>query len=350
MRRQWLFAGVLGVVVVIAVIVGAFASGILPLLGDGTGEPAFGLGRIAFVSGRDGDAEIYVMNADGSGVEQLTDNDSVDTNPAWSPDGDRIVFTSDRDNDVEIYDIYVMNADGSGVEQLTDGCSNDAPAWSPDGDRIAFGSRGGIYVMNADGSGMEQLTGNSRASCAEIFLSDRDGEWAAYIRNADGSVELFTDHDSVYPGDGGPVWSPDGGRIAFHSGRGGDGIGVYVMNADGSGVQRLADTDNDFSLDGVVAWSPDGGQIAFASNRDGDRTGFNFDDQEIYVMNVDGSGVVRLTDSEQSDSDPAWSPDGGRIAFDSLRDGGGIFVMNADGSSVVRLAEGHSPAWSPLLE
>ncbi len=351
MRRQWLFAGVLGVVVVIAVIVGAFALGILPLSGDASVEPALGPGRIAFVSDGDGDDEIYVMNADGSGVVQLTDNDSDDLDPAWSPDGGRIAFVSDRDNGEEIYDIYVMNADGSGVEQLTDDCSNGQLAWSPDGDRIAFGSRTDIYVMNADGGGKEQLTGDPQYSCAELFLSDRDGEPAWYVRRADGSVELATDYHFGHIGNGGPVWSPDGGRIAFHSGRGGDGIGVYVMNADGSGVERLVDTDHVFALDGDVAWAPDSGRIAFVSNRGGDGTGFNFDDQTIYVMDDDGTGVERLTDHDHLNSGPAWSPDSNRIAFTSHREGGNeIYVVNADGSGAVRLADGQSAEWSPLLD
>ena len=348
-QGRWL-AGV-ALLVVVAVIVDAFALEVLPLPGDATGEPAVGPGRIAFVSDRDGDEEIYVMNADGSGVVQLTDNESDDRDPAWSADGNRIAFASDRDNEVEIYDIYVMNADGSGVEQLTDGCSNGQLAWSPGGDRIAFVSRADVYVMNADGSGVEQLTGDPRDYCVEIFLSARDGEPAWYVRKADGSVELFTDYNLGYIGNGGPAWSPDGGRIAFHSGRGGDGIGVYVMNADGSGVERLADTDNVFSLDGDVAWAPDGGRIAFVSNRDGDGNGFNFDDQTIYVMDVGGTGVARLTDHEHMNSGASWSPDSSRIAFASHREGGNdVYVMNVDGSGVVRLADGHSPAWSPLLE
>ena len=115
--------------------------------------------RIAFTSNRDGDSEIYVMNADGSGVTRLTN--SGGDHPSWSPDGRRIAFTSNGDGDSEI---YVMNADGSGVTRLT---NNDAVgindfSWSPDGRRIAFTSNGDgdseIYVMNADGSGVTRLT------------------------------------------------------------------------------------------------------------------------------------------------------------------------------------------------
>ena len=241
--------------------------------------------RIAFGSDRDGNWDIYVMNADGSGVARLTDNDAVDSSPAWSPDGRRIAFVSPRDGNL---DIYVMNADGSGVTRLT---HNDAydwyPAWSPDGRRIAFDSdRDGnreIYVMNADGSGVTRLTYN-------------------------GAVDGF------------PAWSPDSRRIAFVSERDGN-WDIYVMNADGSGVTRLTYNEAD---DWLPAWSPDGRRIAFVSVRDGNL--------EIYVMNADGSGVTRLTYNDAHDSFPEWSPDGRQIAFHSHRDGNmEIYVMNATG-------------------
>ncbi len=343
-QGRWL-AGVGLVVVLIGVVVGAFAFGMLPLSGDAAVEPALGPGRIAFVSGRDGDDEIYVMNADGSGVVQLTDNDSDDLDPAWSPDGKRIAFVSDRDNDAEIFDIYVMNADGSGVVQLTDDCSNNAPAWSPDGGRVGFSSRGNVYVMNADSSGAVQLTGTPLDSCAQLFVSIRDGEPAWYVRNADGSVELFTDRDAIELDyiDSGPEWSPDGSRMALQSIRDGD-FGIYVMNADGSSFEQLNEDDGNFVWG--VSWSPDGSRIAFSSGRES-----HVDDLEVHVMNADGSGVVQLTDNDASDFDPAWSPDGSRIAFASRADGDAdIYVMNADGSAVMQLSDGHSPAWSPLLD
>lgn len=336
-QARW-FAGVVALLVLVGVIVGAFALGMLPLSGDA----ALGPGRIAFVSDRDGDAEIYMMNSDGSGLVQLTDDDSSDLFPAWSQDGNRIAFASNRGNDAKFYDIYVMNSDGSDVEQLTDGCSNGQLAWSSDGDRIAFTSRGGIYVIDSDGGNAVQLMGTPHASCEQLFFSDLDGDGndEVYRRNPDGTVELFTDYESIFLGDGFPAWSPDGRRIAFASGRNGNGLAVYVINVDGTGVERL--TDNEYvNLD--PAWSPDGSRIAFVSNRDGD--------DEIYVMNADGTGVVRLTENEYPDEVPSWSPDGGRIAFQSDRDGASrIFVMNADGTGVERLEKGHSPAWSPVLE
>ena len=173
--------------------------------------------RIAFVSDRDGDIEIYVMNTDGSGVTRLTDNPARDVAQSWSPDGRRITFASDRDGDMEI---YVMNTDGSGVTQLTDNPARDvAQSWSPDGRRITF-------------------------------ASDRDGDMEIYVMNADGSEVTRLTDNSVY--DGVSSWSPDGRRIVFTSYRSGN-YELYVMNADGSGVIRLTDNTG---LDGKPSWPP----------------------------------------------------------------------------------------------
>ena len=239
--------------------------------------------RIAFSSLRDGNTEIYVMNALGSGVTRLTYKDDFDSFPAWSPDGRRIAFHSYRDGN---WDIYVMNADGSGVTRLTYSRAADGyPAWSPDGRRIAFGA-------------------------------GRDGKWEIYVMDASGVIRL-TYNDAH---DGGPAWSPDGRRIAFVSERDGNDE-IYVMNADGTGVTRLTYKDAD---DSFPAWSPDGRRIAFQSKREGR--------WDIYVMNADGSGQTRLTYNDVDDFSPAWSPDGRRIAFSSERDGNPeIYVMNAAG-------------------
>ena len=256
-----------------------------------------GRDRLAFASDRDGNAEIYVMDADGSAVTPLTHNNAADLVPAWSPDGRRLAFTSDRDGDFEI---FVMDAVGTAVTQLTHNDAEDLfPAWSPDGRRLAFTSdRDGdreIYVMGSDGSAVTQLTHNGA-------------------------------RDSI------PTWSPDGRRLAFTSDRDGD-FEIYVMDADGSGVTQLT---HNGATDSFPAWSPDGRRLAFNSDRDGDF--------EIYVMDADGSGVTQLTDNGAEDLFPAWSPDGRRLAFTSDRDGDReIFVMDADGSGVTQLT--HNVAW-----
>ena len=259
-------------------------------------SPTAGLkGRIVFHSTRNGDFDVYIMNADGSRPTQLTNTPDNDIDPVWSPNGKQIAFN--RFNDTfSTLEILVMNADGSGVTHIADNAF--ATAWSPDGKRIAFASNrnGGdeVFFMNADGSGVTQLTSND-------FVRD-------------------------FP----TAWSPDGKQILFQSDRDGN-TELYVMNVDGTGVTRL--TNNPASDEGDHAgWSPDGTRILFSSTRDGGLL-------HIFAMNPDGSGVTQLTSGAFVDDDPVWSPDGQQIAFHSTRDGGDedIFVVNADGTGVTQL-------------
>jgi len=252
-----------------------------------------GNGQIAFESSRNGNPDIYVMDADGSNTTRLTNNPASDVNPAWSPDGTKIAFVSARagfGND----EIYVTDADGSNPTRLTNDSAGDyEPAWSPDGTRIAFGSsRDGndeIYIMDANGSNPIRLTNNPTA-------------------------------------DYGPAWSPDGTKIAFASDRDGNHE-IYVMDADGANQTNLT---NDPADDADPTWSSDGARIAFESIRNGN--------QDIYAMDADGSDQIRLTHDPSDDLGPAWSPDGAKIAFGSSRIGNHeIYVMDANGSNQLRL-------------
>ena len=276
-----------------------------------------GPARIAFQSDRNGNFEIYVIDADGSKPpSNLTDTtDEHEYAPAWSPNGAEIAFLRDPGNS-----IYVMNADGTAQNQLTNLPGVEStPDWSPDGTRIVFMSNEGstdgqIWVMDADGSGRERITFSN--------AFDRD-----------------------------PAWSPDGNYIVFGSNRDGNDE-IYVMTSTGDNQTRLTNTDNLIS-DLFPAWTPDSSQIVFGSDRD--------DNEEIYRMDAidsdgDGNGdnIIQVTNTIMIDHRaPEVSPDGSTIAFGSFRDGNwDIFVMDSNGNETqVTDSPGNDtfPDWSPGL-
>jgi TolB protein len=273
------------------------------------------VGRLAFASKRDGNWDIYLMDADGSNVRRLTNDAAHDRYPAWSPDGKQIAFYSERGGNAKI---YVMNADGSNQHPLTTGSTRDRePAWSPDGKYIAYSSqRGGeglIYVMNADGSNVRQVSGGSSG------------------------------------GDAIPTWSPSGKQIAFMSSvvvgqTPGNTLlneDIHIVDVDGTNLRKLTERPG---VDGLPAWSRDN-HIAFVSDRDGS--------PEIYVMDSDGSNVRRIAPGQDA-AHPAWSSDSKYIAFvtELTRNNPDVMVMTADGSNIWRLtdnrAEDWLPAWLPI--
>lgn len=306
-------------------------------------------GKLIFVSNRDGNAQIYSMQADGSEPRALTQGAEENTEPAWSPDGRHIAFTSYRDGNAEI---YVMDADGRNQRRLTrEALADNSPRWTPDG-RLLFRSTrdrwANFYLMNADGSGLKQLTA-SESDKGEPVLSP-DGKWIAFVAHADrGSTDIQLVSIAGGPvsnltaalsknGKSYPSWSPDSQRLMYVE-SGGGGLNIKVIGRDGSLPGALTDTKH---TNAFPVWSPDGKRIAFASGRAGSR--LETARADIHVMNADGSHVVNLTQHPDEDNYPVWSTDSRTLYFVSLRDGTAqIYAVDASGGQARRLtnSSGH---------
>jgi TolB protein len=237
-----------------------------------------------------GDRDIYIMRADGTAIKRLIHREESDETPVWSPDGSQILFSSYITE--ENNELFVMNVDGTEVTRLTDHPGRDGhQKFSPDGATIIFNSQ-----RDDDGSG--EITNY------EIYEMNRDGSNVARLTD-------FPEWDTY------PSISPDGTMVLWRrvlptggntqSGRNSE---IFVMNRDGTSPVNLT---NDPAFDGYPAWSPDGSKIAFASNRAGKTPG-NF---HIYIMNADGSDVIRALENDAmvEDARPQWSPDGSRLLF-----------------------------------
>jgi Tol biopolymer transport system component len=241
------------------------------------------------------------MNADGTGARRLTHSPKFDGAGPWSPDGRKMLFYSQRTGG----EVWVMNADGSGQRNLSRNRAYDSPgAWSPDGRKILFTTnRDGnaeVYVMNADGSGQRDLVpspssdetaiGWASGASTVLFATNRDHNWEIYAADADGSnprnLTKSPGNDGAIGGSNSLV-SPDGTKVLFASARDThdeDNAELYVMNVDGSGLQRITRTAG---TEYPLSWSPDGRKIAFGRYPSTPRWAF-------YVMNADGSGVHKV--------------------------------------------------------
>ncbi len=256
-------------------------------------------GRLVFASSLEGStaSDIYVINADGTGRARLTRSGAEF--PDWSPDGSRIAFN------LQSGGIVVMNADGTDHDTLTNQPGDGFAAWSPDGARLAYSLQSGqIGVIRPDGTG-------------RIILTDEPG----------GSYR----------------WSPDGTRIVYLD----RGLRINVIYADGTRHVMMPEVPEP----AWISWSPDSRRLLFEAGATGER-------DHIYIVNADGTGLERLTDLNQDDYNPAWSPDGSRIAFISSRVPANpyqsyhVFTMSPIGDDIRQITKGElqyfrAPVWSP---
>jgi TolB protein len=256
--------------------------------------------QIVFQSTRlTGTAGIFLMDPDGSNVRPVLADDAINASPVLSPDGTRIAFTSTRAGKQAI---YVVDVDGTDLRRITsDTFAEGNPTWSPDGSKIAFVRSS----QTSEGSG--------------LFTVNVDGTGLALVRTSGGQ----------------PAWSPDGSRIAFADG------GIHLIDPDGSALTPLV---TGMGSMGDPAWSPDGTKIAF---------GGVTNNQEIFVVNADGSNVVNVTNTADplGEIQPVWSPDGTEILFTGFRNGNEEIVRRrADGTGEVVLtnlgAHDLHPSWS----
>jgi Tol biopolymer transport system component len=278
-------------------------------------------GRIVFERDPDGyrgpeDPEIYTISFAGDNLKRLTNNSTEDTEPTFSADGTKIVYSGDGRRAPGSYsaDLFVMKAGGSGKIRVTrereiPGASTAddlQPAFSPSGRRIVFvrsgqGTNSDIFRIGTDGSNPKRLV----------------------------DIPNFE-----YRSGGQPAWSPDGTRIAFFSGVE-DDYSIETVRPDGTARKHL-------TTGYAPNWSSDGSRIAFHRSPDGSES-------RIHAANADGSGEEQLTTEEGAyDSEPAYSPGGGKIVFSSDRDGDyDLYVMDADGTDVRQLTNHPGTDWAP---
>ena len=273
-----------------------------------TGQKGVFQTRIAFVSDRSGQKEVYLMDFDGRNRQKVTSHRSITLSPAWSPDGKTLIFTSYRDGNPDVFTREVLYGREKKLSYRKG--LNIAPDWSPDGKKIV------------------------------LTLSQEDGNSDIYIINLLG--EKISRLTREWANDVSPCWSPDGKEIAFVSNRSGNPH-IYIMEVKTKKVRRLT---FEGKYNTSPAWSPKGDKIAFAGRRN--------NTFEIYTIYKNEGGLRQLTFNSGSNESPTWSPDGRHIVFSSSRSGvKKIYIMRADGSGERAITWGKGndtdPCWSPYL-
>jgi len=263
--------------------------------------------KIAFLSQRSGDREIYTINPDGTAVKRLTFNSIFERAPRWSPNGSKLVFTGVVEGNA---DIYTINADGTGLQRLTtDPARDDDPSWTGDGTRIVY-DRGlfssctpcGLRVVNADGTNDHELSlgpGDALTPDASphgnqiVFSSDRSGRWLLYTASANGGSVRQVTSDSP-GGDFDPRWSSDGNSIAFERNNGDNtDTDLYTVHANAKGLRQLTNTPSRAEFQ--ATWSPDDSQLIF------------FADGKLFTIHEDGTAESAMSTNPKAPLDETFN-------------------------------------------
>jgi TolB protein len=301
----------------------ALLSGVLALLALVVSQVLPHTGAVAFLSWRDGNPDIYILDITHGTLHNLTDNDAINGSFAFAPDGNRIAFESNKDGNTEIYMMSLecpgMLAGCGGIRQLTNNETDSrSPAWSPDGRQIAYvfdvsfaDSDNDIYVMDVEREEARNLTNN---------LAD----------------------------DNSPAWSPDGSRIAFRSARNhlptSNEYEIYIASADGSDLRRLV--DHEFFVR-EFAWSPDGKYVLLIRDNP-------YSDEDVALVDSNGTDLQLFTyASAEAFLSPTWSPDGTHIALIGNTYGipNTLLTFDREGNTFQRAAQdvryASTLTWSP---
>lgn len=305
---------------------------------------------LAFVSIRDGNAHIYVSQ--GNKEHALTRGNSVNTQPAWSADGNMLAFSSVREGQSAI---YLIDADGQNLRRLNQSALwQTAPSWSPDGTAIAFLARdnskagvelhimrladGALTVLESDGrekgpdapvwsADSQQLVflGANAKDKTDVWLVQRDGRGLKNI-----SEQVSTRHKAH------PAISPDGRYVAYVADMRGHLALFRTDLQSGESVNLTADKPAAYE---TPRWSADGTKLVFASTRDDP----GLTRMDIFLMNADGSAVTNLSQHPHEDFNPQWAADGQRIIFTSLRSGTAqIFAYDLSSQQAMRITNNQS--------
>lgn len=272
-------------------------------------KPVFAT-KVAFLSNRDGNDELYLMDYDGAGQTRLTFNAVTDYSPALSPDGRMIAYTSYQNLAAGLYILQVY--EGRRIPVSLKG-GNFSPAWSVDGRKLAFSS---------------SMNGNQ-----EIYVAETDED---ALKRGSFRIKRLTFNNSI---DTSPTWSPTGRQLAFVSDRGGTPQ-IYTMDAEGSNVQRVSFGGSTWH--DAPAWSPAGDRIVYVARVD--------EIFDLYVLNLMSRRISKLTESNARNESPSWSPDGRHILFTSNMKGElQIFTIDYDGANLRQLTtkgQNKFPAWA----